>query len=126
MAILGIGIDIVDIQRIEAIVFRYGDQLARRILSFNEWIQYQQHNQQVSFLAKLFAVKEAASKALGTGIRNELTFSQFEISHDTQGKPSLKLFAKAEEMARKLGITGIYVTLTDEKRYACAIVIFER
>ncbi|SBT82033.1 Holo-[acyl-carrier-protein] synthase [secondary endosymbiont of Trabutina mannipara] len=126
MAIIGIGTDIVDIKRIEAVVFRNGDQLARRVLSSNELIQYHQHNRPVRFLAKRFAVKEAASKALGTGIRNGLTFSQFEIYNDKKGKPSLKLFAKADEIARRLSITGMYVTLTDERRYACATVIFER
>lgn len=126
MAIVGIGTDIVEIGRIEAVVSRSGDRLACRILSPDEWLQYQQHNQPVRFLAKRFAVKEAASKALGTGIRDGLAFAQFEVCNDALGKPSLRLFAQAAELASQLGVTDMYVTLADERHYACATVIFER
>lgn len=126
MAIVGIGTDIVEIGRIEAVVSRSGDRLANRILSPNEWLQYQQHNQPVRFLAKRFAVKEAASKALGTGIRDGLAFAQFEVCNDALGKPTLRLFAQAAELASRLDVTGMYVTLADERHYACATVIFER
>lgn len=126
MAIVGIGTDIVEIERIEAVVSRSGDRLARRILSPDEWRQYQQHNQPVRFLAKRFAVKEAASKALGTGIRDGLAFAQFEVCNDALGKPSLRLFEQAAALANRLGVTGMHVTLADERHYACATVIFER
>ncbi|BAE75058.1 Holo-[acyl-carrier-protein] synthase [Sodalis glossinidius str. 'morsitans'] len=126
MAIVGIGTDIVEIGRIEAVVSRSGDRLARRILSPDEWRQYQQHNQLVRFLAKRFAVKEAASKALGTGIRDGLAFTQFEVCNDALGKPSLRLFDQAVVLANRLGVTGMHVTLADERHYACATVIFER
>ena len=66
MAIVGIGTDIVEISRIEAVIGRSGDRFAKRILSDAEWDAYRQHKQPVRFLAKRFAVKEAASKALGT------------------------------------------------------------
>lgn len=126
MAIVGIGTDIVEIKRIEAVVSRSGDRLARRILNLDEWLKYQQHNQPVRFLAKRFAVKEAASKALGTGIRDGLAFAQFEVCNDALGKPSLRLFTQAAELASQLGVTGMYVTLADERHYAFATVIFER
>lgn len=126
MAIVGIGTDIVEIGRIEAVVSRSGDRLARRILSLDEWRQYQQHNQRVRFIAKRFAVKEAASKALGTGIRNGQAFAQFEVYNDALGKPSLRLFDQAAVLANRLGVTGMHVTLADERHYACATVIFER
>ncbi len=70
MAILGLGTDIVEIARIEAVIARSGDRLARRVLSDNEWAIWKTHHQPVRFLAKRFAVKEAAAKAFGTGIRN--------------------------------------------------------
>ncbi|WP_244200978.1 holo-ACP synthase [Lonsdalea britannica] len=71
MAVLGLGTDIVEIARIEAAVERSSDRLARRILSDAEWAIYQEHQQPIRFLAKRFAVKEAASKAFGTGIRQD-------------------------------------------------------
>ena len=65
MAILGLGTDIVEIARIEAVIARSGDRLARRVLSDHEWSIWEQHQQPVRFLAKRFAVKEAAVKAPG-------------------------------------------------------------
>ncbi|MBD2815207.1 holo-ACP synthase [Xenorhabdus sp. Flor] len=125
MAIIGLGTDIVEISRIEEIVGRSGERLAKRVLSDNEWQQYQQHNQPVRFLAKRFAVKEAAAKALGTGIRNGLAFNQFEVVNDVLGKPTLKLHGEAEVLAGQLNVKSMHVTLADERHYACATVILE-
>lgn len=125
MAILGIGTDIVEIARIEAVLARSGDRLARRVLSANEWEIYQAHQQPVRFLAKRFAVKEAAAKALGTGIRNGLAFNQFEVLNDELGKPSLRLWEEAQRMAERMGVRSMHVTLADERHYACATVIIE-
>ncbi|WBU50543.1 holo-ACP synthase [Kosakonia pseudosacchari] len=125
MAILGLGTDIVEIARIEAVVARSGDRLAKRVLSDNEWALYQTHQQPVRFLAKRFAVKEAAAKALGTGIRNGLAFNQFEVFNDALGKPSLRLWDEALRMAEQMGVRTMHVTLADERHYACATVIIE-
>ncbi|EPU0991801.1 holo-ACP synthase [Cronobacter turicensis] len=125
MAILGLGTDIVEIDRIEAVISRSGDRLAKRVLSANEWAQYQEHQQPVRFLAKRFAVKEAAAKAFGTGIRNGLAFNQFEVFNDELGKPKLRLWDEAERLAARMGVISVHVTLADERHYACATVIIE-
>lgn len=125
MAILGLGTDIVEIDRIEAVISRSGDRLAKRVLSANEWAQYLEHQQPVRFLAKRFAVKEAAAKAFGTGIRNGLAFNQFEVFNDELGKPKLRLWDEAERLAARMGVTSVHVTLADERHYACATVIIE-
>ena len=125
MAILGLGTDIVEIDRIEAVISRSGDRRAKRVLSANEWAQYQAHQQPVRFLAKRFAVKEAAAKAFGTGIRNGLAFNQFEVFNDELGKPKLRLWDEAERLAARMGVTSVHVTLADERHYACATVIIE-
>ncbi len=125
MAILGLGTDIVEIARIEQVVERSGDRLAKRILTASEWEVYQQHHQPVRFLAKRFSVKEAAAKAFGTGIRNGLAFNQFEVFNNELGKPCLRLLGQAAVLAAEMGINHYHVTLADERRYACATVIFE-
>ncbi|SFN11385.1 holo-[acyl-carrier-protein] synthase [Izhakiella capsodis] len=125
MAILGLGIDIVEIARIEGVVSRSGDRLAQRVLSTGEWQQYQTHQQPVRFLAKRFAVKEAAVKAFGTGIRGGLAFNQFEVYNDALGKPGLRFFEHAAVIAEKIGVHRVHVTLADERHYACATVIIE-
>lgn len=126
MVMLGIGIDIVEIKRIESVIVRSGDQFARRILSPKEWYKYKTYKKPVQFLAKRFAAKEAAAKAFGTGMRNGLTFSQFEVINDTLGNPVLHLFSKANDLASMFGVTAIHIALTDERHYACATVILER
>lgn len=125
MAIVGLGTDIVEIARIEGVVGRSGDGLAKRILTENEFKQFQQQSQPVRFLAKRFAVKEATAKAFGTGIRNGLAFNQFEVSNDQLGKPLLTLNGEAEKLAQRMGVTHIHVSITDECHYAAATVILE-
>lgn len=125
MAILGLGTDIVEIDRIAAVIARSGDRLAKRVLSANEWVLYQAHQQPVRFLAKRFAVKEAAAKAFGTGIRNGLAFNQFEVFNDELGKPCLRLWDEALRLAEQMGVKSTHVTLADERHYACATVIIE-
>lgn len=125
MAIFGLGTDIVEIERIAKVHERSGDRLAQRILTANELAQYQASAQTVRFLAKRFAVKEAAAKALGTGIRSGLAFNQFEVCNDALGKPCLHLHGVAAEMAASYGITHLHVTIADERHYAVATVLLE-
>ncbi|HBO24936.1 MULTISPECIES: holo-ACP synthase [unclassified Providencia] len=125
MAIVGLGTDIVEIARIESVIERTADSLAKRILTDNEFMQYQQQTKPARFLAKRFAVKEAAAKALGTGIRNGLAFNQFEVSNDKLGKPLLTLNGEALKLATSLHATHFHVSITDERHYASATVIIE-
>ncbi|MGP1959211.1 MAG: holo-ACP synthase [Arsenophonus sp. NC-CH8-MAG3] len=125
MAIIGLGTDLVEIVRIEQIIKYLEERLAKRILSVQEWRQYKNHSHPVHFLAKRFAVKEAAAKALGTGIRNGLAFNQFEVFNDELGKPGLNLLGQAKILADSLGVQHIHVSLSDEQNYACAAVIME-
>ncbi|PPI88935.1 holo-ACP synthase [Candidatus Pantoea edessiphila] len=125
MAILGIGTDIVEIERVIRIINRFGNCLANRILTKFECHQYYSNKQPARFLAKRLAVKEAASKALGTGIRGDLSFNQFEVLNDSLGKPKLIFSNNVFKLAKRLGVKNIHVSLTDERYYACAIVIIE-
>ncbi|UNH29788.1 holo-ACP synthase [Moellerella wisconsensis] len=126
MAIVGLGTDIVEISRISRAIERSGSSLAKRILTEHELAQYLHHAQPERYLAKRFAVKEAAAKALGTGIRQGLAFNQFEIKNDTLGKPVLSLSGAALKLAQSLGISTLHVSITDERSYACATVIAEK
>lgn len=125
MAIVGLGTDIVEITRIESVIERSADSLAKRILTEYEYTQYQQQTKPARFLAKRFAVKEAAAKALGTGFRNGLAFNQFEVTNDELGKPLLSLSGEALKLANNLKATHFHVSITDERHYAAATVIIE-
>lgn len=125
MAIVGIGTDIVEIERVEKALSRSGDAFAERILSQSEFERYQGLKQKGRFLAKRFAAKEAASKALGTGIAHGVTFHDFTISNDDNGKPILTLSGKALVLSQQSSVSHIHLTISDERHYAVATVIFE-
>ena len=125
MPIIGLGTDIVEIARMEKAITRNGDALAKRVLTLEEFAQYQARKNQASFLAKRFAVKEAAAKALGTGIAKGVSFHDFIISNNENGQPSLHFYGKAAELATKSGVESILVTIADEKHYAVATVLLQ-
>ncbi|WWP02645.1 MAG: holo-ACP synthase [Candidatus Dasytiphilus stammeri] len=126
MTILGLGIDIVEINRIANLVLRYGDKLAKRILCYRELQLYKKNKQPIRFLATRFAVKEAALKAFGTGLKKEINFKHVEVFNDKNGKPYLKIWYKSKLKTDYLvGIIHIHVSITDERNYAVATVIID-
>ncbi|MER2493136.1 holo-ACP synthase [Catenovulum sediminis] len=120
MAIIGIGTDIVEISRFDTVNL---NAIAKRVLTAEELSAFQQNKQPHRYLAKRWAAKEAAAKALGTGIAAGVTFHDFVISNLPSGAPVLQLFGKAAE---RLGNNvNVHISISDEKQYATATVIFE-
>lgn len=125
MAIIGLGVDLVEIIRFECILKKLKSRFAKRILSCNELMEYRKNSKQAVFLAKKFAIKEATSKAFGLGISNGIYFNQFEILNNKLGKPEINLLGKAKVFSVLLGVKKIHVSLSDIKKYAYAVVIVE-
>ena len=125
MAIIGLGTDIAEIERVEKALARSGDAFAKRILTEQELEKFYSLKQQGRFLAKRFAAKEAASKALGTGIAQGVTFQDFTISNDESGAPVLELSNRAFELAEKKNVSSVHLSISDERHYAVATVILE-
>lgn len=125
MAIVGLGTDIAEIERVEKALARSGMAFAERILTTQELEVFHSLKQQGRYLAKRFAAKEAASKALGTGIAMGVSFQDFTISNDELGKPVLTLANKAREIATGKGVAHIHLSISDERHYAMATVIYE-
>lgn len=123
--IAGVGTDIVQVARIEQSVEQFGDDFALRILCDEEYIEYQQSKKQAHFLAKRFAIKEAASKALGTGFRQGLSWQHICVTHTSLGAPQLLFYHKAAERALDLSITANHVSVADERDYVVAFVVLE-
>jgi|SaaInl5LU_22_DNA_1037371.scaffolds.fasta_scaffold12758_2 holo-[acyl-carrier protein] synthase len=119
--ILGLGSDIVDIERIAAAVKRHPDRFSRRILTPLEWEAYKQRGHCVNFLAKRFAAKEAVSKALGTGLRGVIQWQTIEVLNTALGQPQVTLLQEARIQLPHN--TTISITLTDERRYAVAFAV---
>lgn len=122
--IVGIGTDIVQVSRIQQSLDRLGDAFACRILTDSEFETYQGSNQPAAFLAKRFAAKEAAAKALGTGI-GKVSFQHLEVSNDALGAPKLKFHGYALELQMMKAINHLHLSLSDEKDNAVAFVVLE-
>ncbi|ALD15210.1 4'-phosphopantetheinyl transferase [Buchnera aphidicola (Aphis glycines)] len=125
MSIIGIGTDIIEIDRIRKIFFQFGNKLAQKILSEKEWEKYIISLNKINFIAKKFAAKEAAVKALGTGINNGINFHQIEIYHDSLGKPNFCFLGNALKIFKEKRCKFAHISITDQKSYAYAIVILE-
>lgn len=123
MAVLGLGTDIVEIARIEAQLARGGDRLAKRVLTEAEYARFQTLSEPVRFLAKRFAAKEAAAKALGTGIGRGVSFQHIHISNNADGAPQLEFSDGARQRLETLGATRALLSIADERHYAVATVI---
>ena len=123
--IYGIGTDIVRIQRIDKNLQRYGDRFASRILSDDEFEGFQTSARKAHFLAKRFAAKEAAAKALGTGFRDGLSLRDISVTHDELGKPMLDFSPGCREQLDIRRIGGTHLSISDEHDYAVAFVTFE-
>ncbi len=124
--IVGVGVDITETERFENLYSRYGERIARRILTDSEQVEFGRRNNPASYLATRFAAKEAAVKALGTGFGCGVGYKSIERKNNNQGKPMLKFINSALELARQKQVENVFVSLSDEKHYVVAMVILER
>lgn len=124
--IYGIGVDVVEPQRVKRLLEKYGERFAHRVLTEREWPGYTRTINQVLFVANRFAAKEAFSKAMGTGFRYPVTLQCISIVQDRRGKPGFEFHPKLAELVATEGIIGHHVTISDEKSLACACVVLEK
>ena len=130
--ILGIGIDLVDIFRINKILEKYPSQFAKRVLGKREFGTYEKilfsglrsKEKANRFIAKRFAAKEAVSKAFGTGLRGQVSFKAIEVLNDKLGKPYVVLSPFKDKTTFPY-FKKIHISLTYENNFAQAIVILE-
>ena len=122
--IVGLGVDVVELDRIEQAIARFGQRFYRRILTETERLGLPKHP--VAYVAARFAAKEAASKALGTGFSNGVSARTIGVVGGERRKPELALLGPARERADELGVTAMHVSLTHGRDVACAVVVLER
>jgi holo-[acyl-carrier protein] synthase len=124
--VIGIGTDIIEIERIERSLERHGDAFLRRVYTLGEiaYCQRKIKNSAESFAAR-FAAKEAGAKALGTGISRGVSWREFEVRRLPGQRPELHLSGRAAEIAAQLGIKRLSLSLTHSRTEAMAIVIAE-
>ncbi len=124
--IVGVGIDIVDVSRIDRLLRKYGDQFAGRVLATAERAAFAASSRPVWFLANRFAAKEALSKALGTGLRYPVTLHAISVTSDSIGKPALGFHGPLPDYLAGRGVARHHLSLSHEKGMACAVVILEQ
>ena len=123
MRIVGIGLDIVEIARIDDIIGRHGSRFLERVFAEPERRYCSTLRTASRCYAARFAAKEAASKALGTGIGEHAGWLDLVVERSTTGKPSLKLSGEAAKFAARMGISEILISLTHSDHYAAAQAI---
>ncbi|MDA7606425.1 holo-ACP synthase [Pelagibacteraceae bacterium] len=122
--IFGIGTDIVDISRIK-ILLNKNKKLINRVFSLKEIKYCESRSNKIASYSKRFAAKEAFAKALGTGISNGISFNEISVVNNKSGAPFIELLGKTKTITKKLTKkkNKIYLSLSDEKKYALALVI---
>jgi holo-[acyl-carrier protein] synthase len=121
--LIGIGTDIVEIARIEAVWRRHGERFEQRILTPNEILMCHTKAQPWRYLAKRFAAKEAIAKSIGTGIGIELSWQDIELRAAETGAPVVHLSPRGSAVAHNKGGSKVILTLSDERAYAVAFAV---
>jgi holo-[acyl-carrier protein] synthase len=124
--ILGTGIDIAEVDRIARAIARHGAAFLHRIYSDGEIAYCRRYREPAERYAGRFAAKEAAMKALGTGWRRGVRWRDIEVTRQPGGRPTLTLHGAAGEIAARMGVRRIALSITHSGNLAMAQVIFEK
>jgi holo-[acyl-carrier protein] synthase len=116
------GIDLIEVNRIEIAIARYGERFLGRVFTHSELAYCRGRPHQ---LAARFAAKEAVSKALGTGIqhRDGVAWQEIQIVSDDHGKPAVQLTGKAARRAERIGLSSFSLSLSHTREHAIALVV---
>jgi holo-[acyl-carrier protein] synthase len=126
--IFGLGTDVVNLKRFKSII-KKNNSFKKRIFSKSEIDHCEKKNDNASFYAKRFAAKEAFSKAIGTGFRDNLNFKDITIINDKLGKPSFIVSDKIKKIVKKqfkISSFNFFLSISDEKKYSIAYVILQK
>lgn len=120
MKIIGIGLDLVKIERIREIAERWREQFLNRLYTPEERDYCLKRASPYASLAGRFAAKEAVLKALGTGWSGGIRWVDIQVLNDASGKPVATVTGRAQELIRRAGVTSIHVSLSHDSDYAIA------
>jgi holo-[acyl-carrier protein] synthase len=123
--ILGTGVDLCEVHRIREAIERHGRRIIERIYTEREIAYSESKANKFERYAARFAAKEAGMKALGTGWRGGIAWRDFEVTNLKSGRPTLAFHGKAAELAEKMGVRNIALSMTHTSVQAMAQVILE-
>ncbi|MRR16896.1 MAG: holo-[acyl-carrier-protein] synthase [Deltaproteobacteria bacterium] len=125
--IYGIGVDLVENDRMEKIIRKWGDKFLSRVFSAGEIKYCGRHASQACLhYGARFAVKESFLKAIGTGLGGGVKLLEIEVINEESGRPEIRLSGGAQEYFANAGIAKIHLSITHTKRYASAVVLLEK
>jgi len=125
MSVIGIGVDLVEVARIQHSVDRFGEKFLHRVFTDGE-IEYSMSMKfPARHLAARFAGKEAVSKAFGTGIGKAMGWRNMDIQKKSSGEPFLVFSGPGQELATKRGVASALITLSHTEHHAVACVVLE-
>jgi holo-[acyl-carrier protein] synthase len=123
--IVGSGIDLVEIGRIQRSMERYGQRFLDRVFTAAEQAYCLRKRQAAESLAARFAAKEAGAKALGTGISQGVNWLEIEVVREPGGRPALRFYGRAAQFALRLGVRRAALSITHTADMAMASVVLE-
>jgi holo-[acyl-carrier protein] synthase len=123
--IVGSGIDLAEIGRIQHSIERYGQRFLDRVYTANEQAYCLSKRKSAESFAARFAAKEAGAKALGTGISHGVNWLEIEVAREPSGKPTLRFYGRAAKFAARLGVARAALSITHTTALAMASVVLE-
>ena len=123
--ILGLGTDLCRVSRIEQSLEQYGKRFEKRVFTPGEIDYCRRRSESAVHFAARFAAKEAAYKALGTGLSMGVRWKDVEVTRLPGKRPNIQLSGRADQLAREMGVTGVHLSLTHEGDHALAVVVIE-
>ena len=123
--VIGIGTDLTEIRRMERSIERFGERFLERVFTEGERRYCLRKKSAAESFAARFAAKEAAAKALGTGISRGVSWQEFEVRREPGQRPTMHLSGRAGELAQRLGVESVSLSLTHSRELAMAVVVME-
>ena len=125
MSVLGIGVDLVENERIQHSLDRFGERFLHRVFTAGEIEYSQSMKYPARHLAARFAAKEAVSKAFGTGIGKAMGWKDIDVRRKASGEPFVVLEGGAKNLAAERGVSAVWITLSHTEHHAMAMIVIE-
>ncbi|MEP6810604.1 MAG: holo-ACP synthase [Chthoniobacterales bacterium] len=126
MSVLGIGVDLVETQRIEHSLERFGERFLQRVFTDGEIAYCQSMKYPARHFAARFAAKEAVSKAFSTGIGKAIGWKDIDVHRHEGGQPFVVLEGGAKALAAARGVAQVWITLSHTDQHAVAMIVLEK
>lgn len=125
MSVLGVGVDMVEVARIERSLDRFGDRFLKRVFTDGEIAYCQSMKFPARHLAARFAAKEAVSKAFGTGIGKAMGWRDIDVHKKESGEPFVVLLGVAQSLGKERCVRTVWISLSHTNQHAVAMIALE-